>query len=200
MKSRCRSQRGSTTVRRPRCCAGDRWPADHKPPTRRSVGFVHQGSQWDSRCAYPEGSLGRYSVQISCIKESCLRAVRARLEGVSIHGEVSTRCIPYALNYLAFAHFSYHPEASLQEFGRATLGPILGSEADGERFGEWLAKAEAGVCSPEELKKIDQRLADATNIPRIHGGSVTPSRYWRWLRIAAVPGQWNTAQVYQVTA
>jgi hypothetical protein len=178
----------------------DRWPADHKPPTTRSIGFVHQGSQWDTRGAYPQGSLARYTVQISCIKEACLRACQAGFEGVSIHGEISTRCIPYALNYLAFTYFSYHPEASLREFGRVMLGPILGDESYGERFVEWLAKAEAGQCSPKELEAIEKCLADAIHLPRIHGGSVTPSRYWRWLRVAAVPGQWSAAQVYQVTA
>jgi hypothetical protein len=178
----------------------DHWPAGHKPPTHRSVGFVHQGSQWDSRGSYPDGSLGRYSVQISCIKEACLRAAKTGLEGVSIHGEISTRCIPYALNYLAFTHFSYHPEASLREFGRAMLGPILGSAADGERFVEWLAKAEAGGCSPDELKQLDKHVADSLRTVAAQGAGLTPARCWRWLRIAAVPGQWASAQVYQVGA
>ncbi len=177
----------------------EHWPADHQPPAKRSAGFVHQGSQWDARGAYPVGSTGRYSVQVSCIKEACLRAARAGFEGVSIHGEVATRCIPYALNYLAFAYFSYHPEASLREFGRAMLGPVFGNDADGERFVEWLAKAETGCCSTDDRKEIEQRLSDATRHAMI-GGSTDPARYWRWLRIAAEPGQWAAAQVYQVGA
>ena len=178
----------------------EHWPADHKPPTQRSAGFIHQGSQWDSRGQRPEGLPARYTVQLSCIKEACLRAAGAGFEGVSIHGEVSTRCIPWALNYLAFAHFSYHPESSLREFGHAMLGPVFGNEAEGERFVEWLAKAEAGACSPDDRKEIEQRRAEAARRTIMQGASTLPVRYWQWLRVAAEPGQWTAAQVYQLTA
>ena len=76
--------------------ANQNWPSALKPPTVRSVGFLHQGSQW--------ASPPRYEQVISTIKEGCLRAYRAGLEGVSIHGEVSSMHVPWALNYLAFSH------------------------------------------------------------------------------------------------
>jgi len=178
----------------------EHWPAGHKPPTKRSAGFLHQASQWNSRGERPTGLPARYTVQISCIKEACLRAAGAGFEGVSIHGEVSTRCIPWALNYAAFAYFSYHPEATLREFGRAMLGPAFGSDAEGERFVEWLAKAEAGTCSPDDCKEIEQRRAEAARRTIMQGASTLPARYWQWLRVAAEPGQWPAAQVYQISA
>lgn len=178
----------------------EHWPSGIKPPTRRSVGFLHQGSQWCGYGPHPEGLTARYSLQISCIKEACLRAFEAGLEGVSIHGEVSTRCVQYEMNYLAHSYFSHRPSATLREFGRDCLGPILGSEANGERFVELLAKAEAGGCSAEDLKELDKNLSDSLRDVQTRGSVITPSRYWRWLRAAAVPGQWNSAQMYQLTA
>ncbi len=41
---------------------------------------------------------------------------------------------------------------------------------------------------------------DAINAVRIHKDNIIPSRCWRWLRVAAVPGRWKAAQVYQLTA
>ncbi|MCC7192487.1 MAG: hypothetical protein IT444_06855 [Phycisphaeraceae bacterium] len=209
----------------------DHWPADHQPPTRRNVGFIHQGSQWSSQGVYLKGlPCDRYSLQISCIKEACLRASRANITGVSIHGEVSNRCIPYSLNYLAHTYFSYHPEASLRQFGRDVLSPILtdglsdnahGSASEGnarsdakdnsgknvedgksvgEQFVEWLARAEPGNCTADELKKIEEFFLAAIRRTATRSASVTPARYWRWLRFAAEPGQWVAAQVFQISA
>lgn len=63
------------------------WPRSLRPPTVRSVGFVHQGSQWSLHA-------GRYQLIVSTIKEACFRAYNAGMEGVGIHGEVCARHIP----------------------------------------------------------------------------------------------------------
>lgn len=153
------------------------WPAGLTPPPGRAVGFLHQGSQWSH--------VGRYECTIGAIKEACLRAFRAGLEGVSIHGEVSNRHIPYALNYLAFSHFVHWPEDSLRAFGRKTLGPVVGGPDDGEAFVEVLAHAESGTLTDE----LRQRAR-----PDRHGftGGICTShskdadhyqryRFWHWL-------------------
>lgn len=176
------------------------WPAGAKPPAKHSVGFLHQGSQWRRYGAHLAGITARYTLQLSAIKEACLRAVEAGLEGVAIHGEVSPRCIPWELNYLAHSFFSEQPGASLREFGRACVGAILGSEAEGEHFVELLAKAESGICSHDELADLDKCIAAALKFVQTTGKGREALRHWRWLRVAAEPGQWKAAQVYQVTA
>lgn len=157
------------------------WPKGLRPPNKRSTGFVHQASQW---C-----HINRYECAVSTIKEACLRAYESGLEGVSIHGEVTTRHIPYALNYLAFSHFTHYPDATLRDFGKKTLGQVLGSEKDGEDFAVVLAHWDAGTLN-DDLRKL------AT--PENHGFSTVPCgsncadnesfqkyRFWEWLSYVA---------------
>jgi hypothetical protein len=153
------------------------WPEDLRPPNKRSVGFMHQGSQW-----HP---IGRYECTVSAIKEACLRAYRSGLEGVSIHGEVTSRYIPSALNYLAFSHFTHWPEDSLRDFGRKTLAQVLGSEKDGEDFARILAHWDAGTLT-DDLKK----LASPSNhgFASVNSGSESANpdeqqryNFWLWL-------------------
>lgn len=160
--------------------ANPQWPRGLMAPAPRNVGFLHQASQWVG--AYTK----RYTCMLSTIKEACLRGFESGLEGVIIHGEVSARCIPYALNYLALSHFSYWPRDTLLDFGRKTLGQVLGSEQDGEDFVRILAHADAGTLTDEWIQ-----LAD----PAQHGWAVNLQpesvrtipdfqryRYWEWLK------------------
>ncbi|MBI2437464.1 MAG: hypothetical protein HYV36_01435 [Lentisphaerae bacterium] len=157
--------------------ANPNWPADLKAPAPRNVGFIHQGSQWRSN---------RYQCIVSTIKEACLRSYRSGLEGVSIVGEVTARNIPNALNYLAFSHFTHWPEDNLRAFGRKTLGPVLGSEADGEAFAEVLAHWDAGTAT-DDHKKLAQPGAHGIRDIRDAGSSgldvaeYQRFRFWEWL-------------------
>ncbi|MFB3891228.1 MAG: hypothetical protein ACE15C_04300 [Phycisphaerae bacterium] len=153
------------------------WPADVRPPTPRSTGFLHQASQWT-----PYRTSGRYRQIVSTIKEACLCGQRGGLEGIGIHGEVTSRCIPWALNYLAFSHFSHWPTDTLREFGRKTLGQVLGHEDEGERFVEIMANWDAGTLT-------DDHKADARKTARELEISVSAGRrkdldrlrFWMWL-------------------
>jgi hypothetical protein len=153
------------------------WPADLRSPSPQGVGFVHQGSQWNG---------DRYQQVVSSIKEACLRAYRSGLEGVSIHGEVSCRHIPNALNYLAFSHFTHWPEDTMRQFGRKTLGQVLGSEEYGEAYAEVLAHWDAGSLKKEHVKQTDPSLRGFR--PRIAGSACDTVeeyqryRFWDWLR------------------
>ena len=148
------------------------WPEDLRPPNARSVGFLHQGSQWSH--------MPRYEQIVSTIKEGCLRAYRSGLEGVAIHGEVSSRHIPWALNYLAFSHFIHWPEDTLRDFGRKTLGQVLEDEAEGERFAEFLAHWEAGSLTEAQKEEIQTCANDLRNCVRL-GGELERWRFWHWL-------------------
>jgi len=153
------------------------WPVDLRPPCARSVGFIHQGSQW---C-----TLHRYQCVVSSIKEACLRAWRSGLEGVSIHGEVSSRCIPSALNYLAFSHFVHWPEDSMRQFGRKTLGQVLGSEDQGEAYAEILSHWDAGTLSDAHKKQAPAAWREAGGkaygLARQSAEQWQRSRLWGWL-------------------
>jgi len=150
-----------------------RWPRDLRPPTQRSVGFVHQGSQWSH--------VPRYECIVSIVKEACLRAYRAGLEGVSFHGEVSSRHIPWALNYLAFSHFVHWPEDTLRDFGRKTLGQVLESEDEGEAFAEALAHWHAGTMSEAMRKDVTDRMGALRGAVAAQGRDLERWRFWNWL-------------------
>ncbi len=153
------------------------WPRDLRSPSSRGVGFVHQGSQWrGDRCQQV----------ISTIKEACLRASRSGLEGVSIHGEVSSRHIPNALNYLAFSHFTHWPEDTMRDFGRKTLGQVFGSEEHGEAYAEILSHWDAGSLTKEHTKQADPNRRGFR--ARIAGSACDTVedfqryRFWEWLQ------------------
>jgi hypothetical protein len=148
------------------------WSADAKPPSARSVGFIHQGSQWTGH--------SRYKQVIGAIKEGCLRAYRAGLEGVSIHGEVSSMHVPWALNYLAFSHFIHWPEDSLRDWGRKTLGQILGSPDEGAAFAELLAHCDAGSLSKTQLEDLKSRNRSLQQ-DVYKGDHLQRYRFWNWL-------------------
>jgi len=150
----------------------ERWPKGIKPPTKRSVGFMHQGSQWVG--------VNRYQLIIGYIKQACLRAYRAGMEGVSIHGEVSSVNVTWALNYLAYSHFIHWPEDSLRDFGRKTLSQVLGSEDEGEAFVELLAHIGTGWLKPEQVTEVDRRKRALRPLVS-RGSELTRWRFWDWM-------------------
>lgn len=153
------------------------WPRDLKPLTKRSIGFAHRPSQWSAQ--------GRYVDGVSLIKEACLRSYRAGMEGVVIHGEVTSRHIPWALNYLAFSHFIHWPEDAIRDFGRKTLGQVLGSEEEGERFAEFFAHYDAGTLSDSQKQDIAE-MAHSLYMSVSRGRDLDRWRFWHWL--------WNVSQ------
>ncbi|NQU10337.1 hypothetical protein HQ590_06085 [bacterium] len=163
------------------------WPAGVRPPAARNIGFLHQGSQWfEMTPGLGDRLIGRHDLAIGTIKEGCLRAYRAGLEGVGILGEVTARQVPAALNYLAFSHFIHWPEDSLRGFGRTTLGPVLGSAEKGERFVELLSSWESGKLSAGQQQDIEKHFW-AHRLPVLRGSLEANEsfRFWYWLRALA---------------
>lgn len=112
------------------------WPKGLRPPSTRSAGFMHQGSQWSP--------IPRTGLAVSTFAEGCLRSHEAGLEGISIHSEVSSRTMTWMLNYLAMRHWTYHPKSTLAEFARAELAPRLGGQTEAADFIEALCLLEEG--------------------------------------------------------
>jgi len=152
------------------------WPEQLSPPTRYSIGLLHQGSQ----SYFRNGMHTRYSVEISSIKEACLRAYRSGMEGICIRGEVSNLCVPCELNYLAFSHFSYHPEDSLRGFAKAQLSGLLGGEELAQTYVEILAKHESGSLSGGDRKRLRDIYGDFRSAVS-RGRDYDAYRRWRWL-------------------
>jgi len=156
------------------------WPKDVIPPSgTRHVGFMHQGN---------DSTLDRYELVISTIKEGCLRAYRAGMTGVSVHGEVTPRHAPWALNYLALSHFIHWPEDSLRDFGRKTLGQVMDSAEEGEVYVELLAHLESGPLTEPQHKEMINRTRQATDKVYSPDGRAVEDimdrwRLWDWLYI-----------------
>lgn len=112
------------------------WPRGIRPPTPRSAGFMHQGSQWSP--------VPRTALALSTYAEGCLRSHESGLEGISIHGEATSRTMTWKLNYLAMRHWTYHPESTLREFARVELAPELGSLEEAYDFIEALCLLDEG--------------------------------------------------------
>ena len=164
-----------------------RWPNDVKPASVRGCGFLHQASQWNW--------VTRYEMAVSAIKEGCLKAYRTGLEGVSIHGEVTSRHIPWALNYLAFSHFIHWPEDTLCDFGRITLGQVLGSEQEGEEYVRLLAAWDAGELSEDQKRQIKEHWSDTFELMTA-GTDVDRWRLWEWLRAVQDWDRWKVSSFF----
>jgi len=122
-----------------------KWPKGLRPPTPRSAGFLHQASQWN-------WTLRRGDLAVSTFAEACLRSHEAGLEGISVHGEATSRFLPCELNYLAMRHWTYHPRSTLEQFAAAELAPRLGGQREARAFIETLCLLEDG--KPQQAREM----------------------------------------------
>jgi hypothetical protein len=159
------------------------WPANLASPVPGAIGFLHQGRRRNPS-----------QLIVGLIKQACLRGFRSGLAGLGIYGEVSSRFLPWGLNYLAMSHFIHWPEDSLRDFGRKTLGQVLEGPDDGERFAVCLARWDSGVLTGADRADLAARAAelrralrndvtpDLRNAPRSGQGSLLECyRFWNWL-------------------
>lgn len=168
-----------------------RWPRGLRPPTPRSAGFLHQASQWQS-------AITRSDLAISTFAEACLRSHESGLEGISIHGEATSRTITWLLNYLTMRHWTYHPVSTLEEFAAAELVPRLGGQAEARTFIDTLILLEQN--KPEEAYKLANkfwRRHYPTNRPDPFDFSMRElhaSKCWeqvaRWCNLRSQPQRW----------
>ena len=158
------------------------WPEKLRPPAEHNIGLIHQGSQWYSR----EKGHTRYHVEITSIKEACMRAAEAGLEGLAITGEASPLYTPIELNYLALSHFSYHPNDSLLEFAKKILSPLVGGNEFSVDFVTYMAKRETGQMTEQDEASLADRLKYFMSKAE-KGGGWHPYRRWRWLSTYYTP-------------
>jgi hypothetical protein len=105
--------------------------------------------------------------------------------------------VPWALNYLAFSHFVHWPEDSLRDFGRKTLGQVLGSECEGEEFAELLAHWDAGRLTEAQRKELLDRSLRLRGAVADAGEQLQRWRLWNWLHVMATgPREAHTVSAY----
>jgi len=158
-----------------------RWPKGLCPPTPRSAGFIHQASQW---CG------SRTDVVVSNFAEACLRSYESGLEGISVHGEVTSRILAWKLNYLAMRHWTYHPESTLEEFTLAELAPRLDGEKDARAFAEVMCLVEEGKLSPDQGLKTLRRIRRRYSSRNSRDCNLTACHMWSELL------HWNSLKKY----
>jgi len=141
--------------------AEDRWPDGLRPPTRHSIGFIHQGSQWWTHPNCPQMH-SRHWLILKTIRDVCAKAAASGLEGVGMHGEVSPIFPEWELNYLAFEYFTQHPGASLEDLFSGPLSAKFGGKEAALKALGYLR-----VCIPgqghevyQQRKKIFQQVKD----------------------------------------
>jgi len=153
-----------------------RWPRGLVPPTPRSAGFIHQASQWN-------GSLRRSAMALSTFAEGCLRSYESGLEGISVHGEVSSRTLCWKLNYLAMRHWTYHPVSTLEEFAASELAQRVGGAKEAQDFVDALCKLAEGKGKRTEAGK---RAVEAVSTFYPYNGpargNLSVSRIWAELQ------------------
>jgi hypothetical protein len=148
------------------------WPAGRGPRTHRSTGLLYQGSQW-----WLKYTTDRYSMVLSTLKEACLRSHRSGLEGIALSGgEVTALCPPWAMNYLAFSHFTHWPEDNIRDFGRKTLGQVIGGEKEGEQFVELLCAWDGKSLADSQKKDI---RAKARALRTDYSGRGRREKFWQ---------------------
>lgn len=136
-----------------------KWPAGLRPPTRHSIGLLHQGSQWHNSEIWwtrspRQNNTGERYVDISdLIRYTCVRCADEGLEGLEILGEVSDDSPANELNYLAIEEFGWHPRRTWDEFYRDRLVRIYGNEEDARRFVKMVRSEERSL--PELLRDLN---------------------------------------------
>ena len=169
--------------RDPEAVVRSKWPSGLRPPTKRSIGLLHQGSQWHRSDVWwtrsPRGnSTGERYVDISeLIRYTCSRCSEEGLQGVEILGEVSDASPANELNYMAFEEFTWHPRKTMDEFVRDRLSKAYGSVEDARRFLRMVQSTE---------KSLPVLLHDANLAGEIGGNRQLNSRQRRrWTNLKA---------------
>ncbi len=169
--------------REPEAQVRKKWPSGLRPPTKHSIGLLHQGSQWMKASDLwwtnsPRGNAtGQRYVEISdLIRYTCSRCAEEGLEGLEILGEVSDDSPANELNYLAFEEFTWHPHLSMDDFIKNRLSRIYGSYEDAQRFIKMVRSTERSLSAL--LKDMHQ----ADEISNNHQFNSRQRRRWANLR------------------
>ncbi len=146
----------------------DEWPQELRPPTKRSAGFTHWGSQWWDNNT-------RHALILNHVRLLCRYANRAGLEGIGIQGEVSPGIVPNELNYLALGYFSSYPNAGLEQYAEDILRELFGGTVSASNLVRYL-RMEDHSAIKENLKEIKE-----AQIKEENQTDSTIRRRWNWL-------------------
>jgi hypothetical protein len=136
-----------------------------RPPTKRSVGFSHWGSQWTSPHT-------RHTLLLNHLQHICSVARQSGLEGLFIHGEVSGRNFNWRLNYAAFAYFLNNPNGTFAELAKTEFASEFGSEAEAVSAISYLTES-------VDKSELELRISDCVAAMKRHASSATVTANWQ---------------------
>lgn len=160
-----------------------KWPAGLRPPTKHSIGLLHQGSQWSASELWwtksPRGpsTQERYVDISELIRYTCLRCAEEGLEGLEIQGEVSSDSPANELNYLALSDFGWRPHLSMDDFVSTRLVRLYGTHEETRLFLRMVRDSEPSAAAL--LKDIN--LAEEVS----HNRQFNTRQRRRWANLRA---------------
>ena len=123
----------------------DSWkPGEPMIPGLRDFHHVmraHSGTQWRE---------GRGTFDVDKIRRQCLLSLESGLDGVSIFGEYAPFHTNSEFNYLALEYFADDPHASIDNYIRDVMAPLLG----GEEYAHVYYNAARLHLEPERIPEV----------------------------------------------
>jgi len=137
----------------------------------------HAGTQWWG---------GRDMFDVDKIRRQCRSSFLSGLDAVSMFGEVSPFNANAEFNYLALQYFADSPLASVSDFARDVMSPLLGGDG---QAADWLKMARLEFAPeriPAATAKIARIAADAKDAEArrrwTHLANRLDSFRWEWER------------------
>lgn len=135
---------------------------------------AHSGTQW-------WGGRGAWAVLL--VRQQCRLSYGSGICGVSLFGEVSPYAANAEFNYLALRYFADNPLATMREFGRDVMAPLLGGDDFAEK---WIAYAPL----QNDTAKVPKAVDDISRfLPSIRDREAL--RRWLWLANHLSSYRWN---------
>jgi len=170
--------------REPEAQVRKKWPSGLRPPTKHSIGLLHQGSQgwpapdiWWTKSARGSDSGQRFVDISELIRYTCMRCAEEGLEGLEITGEVSDDSPANELNYLALEEFGWHPDHTMEQFEESRLLKIYGSKEEAKLFLQILRNQDS---APSVLLKHIETALEVS-----HNSQLNPRQKKRWTNLAS---------------
>ena len=163
--------------------APEKWPRGLRPPTKHSIGLIHQGTweaptRWWSKAGklINVDAMQRYEPVVELLHYAARRSQEEGLEGLVFGGETSSAVAAADLNYLALEEFTWHPSRDWEEFTQGRLARVYGNCERARLFLNLLE-------SPErEPKKLSNAYWQATE--QSEDRALSPRQKQRWRNLA----------------
>jgi len=136
---------------------------------------AHSGTQWKN---------GRGALSLDLIRKQCNLSASSGIQGVSLFGEISPYAANAEFNYRALEYFADTPDATVPDFARDVMSPLLGGETFAEQY---LAFAPLETKSAEAKPAVDAIISRI--LPAVRDAEAR--RRWLWLAARLDSFRWD---------